>query len=298
MPLWSRKLKRISPFWILFFNVTQKQHLTIKWPSGWSLGLAIFLLPVLTLCKTFAWYKITQALGIAISGTETLLACLMSIAGRYIPGKVLFVLGRIEAYGPEAHRLSTASFGMIIEFMVENFAGFALLLCTAILGFCPEGTGIYCGVFSSGVLILIFFSSLLRYPLKFLPQRFQPQTNIDLGSIRLIFVPLFFTLLHWAVYLFLIYMLMGQTLNLNPLQMVAIGAALSFSSTLGTLSLLTPGGLGVRESLATMLFSTLGLSPEAAFGLAMVARLIQWASEISLAVPTLIYQLSSKKLLR
>ena len=280
----------------LFFKFQNEQHLSSLFPRGWALAGLFCLLPWITLAKTAAWHQLTIALGIAIGWRETLRACLMSIAGRYIPGKLLFVLGRIEAYGPSPQRLSLASFGMVVEFWIENLAGCVLLFGAACWGFCPPGTGLTLGLISALVLGASCFTHKLQPLMRFLPRRFQSQQSIDWRFSRLILSPLLFTLLHWAIYMGCLYFVMGGNLKLQPLQMLGIGAALWFSSTVGTLSLLTPGGLGVRESLATFLFSALGMTVDDAFRLAMVARLIQWASELMVALPTmLLYLLNHRK---
>ena len=297
-------LTRIGPWWRkikpwvgllvfvilagLFFKIQREQHLSTLLPKGWALVALWGLLPWITLAKTAAWYQITQALGIAIGWKATLHACLMSIAGRYIPGKVMFVLGRIEAYGPQPLRLSLASFGMVVEFCIENMAGCVLLLGAALLGFCPAGTGLMFGACSGAILALSCCSNLLKPLIRHLPVKFQPQHPVDLRFSRLIFGPVALTLVHWFFYLAGLYLIMGTSLNLQPLQMLGIGAALWFSSTVGALSILTPGGLGVRESLATFLFSALGLNVDDAFRLAMVSRLIQWAGELFVALPTML----------
>ena len=284
----------------LFFKIQREQHLSTLLPKGWALVLLCALLPWMTLAKTVAWFQITQALGIAIGWRQTLQACLMSIAGRYIPGKVMFVLGRIEAYGPNSLRLSLASFGMVIEFCIENIAGCVMLLGAALLGFCPAGTGLMFGVLATAMLALSCCSNLLKPLLRHLPIKFQPQHAVDLRFSRLILGPVVLTLIHWAFYLAGLYLLMGSSLDLRPLQMLGIGAALWFSSIVGTLSLLTPGGLGVRESLATFLFSALGLNVDDAFRLAMASRLFQWVGELSVALPTMLitflkYKISALK---
>ena len=80
----------------------------------------------------------------------------------------------------------------------------------------------------------------------------------------------------------------------NWQDLILLGGALGISSLAGILGLFSPGGLGVRESLATYFFMELGMSTEVAFQLAFGARMIQWLSEISLAVPAAIFMFFKK----
>jgi uncharacterized membrane protein YbhN (UPF0104 family) len=214
----------------------------------------------------------------------------MSMAGKYIPGKVLFMVGRIQAYGPNKKRLGIASFGMVVEFIVEIMAGALLLLLAGAFGVLPDYATpwLICAgcLFISGAMSNLFFER--SFKAKAITKRYGTLPKLNNGLLN--HLPLLLTMGHWAVYLGSIAILHPQ-IHLNLLQWLAVGAALGFSSTIGTLSLITPGGLGVREGLATVLFTHLGLEPQMAFQLAIGARITQWIAELSCAVPVVLWEL-------
>lgn len=232
----------------------------------------------------------TSATGIDIGLSKTMEACILSIAGRYIPGKVLFVIGRVGSYGPQKERLTLASFSMLMEFLVENMAGATLLLAALALGVITEAPLVWPMAGATIIILPALVSSLapslLPRILAKLPQKYRPKDMQKFNILSLIWGPWCLTLLHWGLYLFAIKILLQPTIDLSPHQLIGIGASLGFASTAGTLAIFTPGGLGVRESLATLFITAMGIPPELGFSLAMGARCCQWGGEISL---TLIY---------
>mgnify|MGYP006433330521 CR=1 FL=1 len=264
--------------WTIWATTKSYEGPSLTFPKLWL--YLLILSPFIVLAKVSAWFQLTQGLGIAISIGKTLEACLLSILGRYIPGKVFFVLGRLQAYGLKGEALRLGSFGMIVEFIFETMAGGALLMLALTMGYFSGTSANYLWGLSGLVLSFGLFSpSILR---KF--SHLHPRLSVTLPSqgnlVNLILIPLFATLIHWAFYLCSLYLWMGDHLNLSPEFMLAVGAILSFASLLGTLSLITPGGIGVREGLATLGFTAIGLDWQQGLALAFAARCILWVSEI------------------
>jgi len=251
---------------------------TLTLPDTWF--FLILLSPFIVGSKILAWHCLTKGLGIAIPFGRTLEACFLSILGKYIPGKVFFVVGRLQAYGLKGEQLKLGSCGMLIEFSVENLAG-ALLLAFAL----------WAGYFTNSSPLVLWAMALLVLALGLLTPWILKQSHLlhrrlaftlppSAGVGALILTPLIWTMVHWVFYLGSIYLWLGEHLELSPWTLLAVGAVLGFSSTLGTLAFITPGGLGVREGLATLGFTALGLQWQQGLSLAFAARCLQWASEL------------------
>ena len=251
---------------------------TLTFPKLWP--ILLFLSPFIVGLKVFAWHQLTKGLGIALDLNQTLKACVLSILGRYIPGKVFFVVGRLQAYGLKGEALKQGTFGMVLEFIYETMAGAFLMMVALGLGYFSGTTSTVLWPLSVCVILGGIFSPWLLKRLSHLHRTLSISIPAQGNVASLILMPLIWTLLQWAFYLGSLFLWMGEPIGLSLQSMFAIGAILSFSSLVGTLSLLTPGGLGVREAMATMGFTALGIDWQQGLALAFAARCILWGSEL------------------
>jgi uncharacterized membrane protein YbhN (UPF0104 family) len=285
-------LKRLQPWFgvvalctlcYFFYQTVNQEGIQLTPPSLGHSILLLILLPSIVLFKVMSWWFITKDLHIQLSLPETFRACLYSIAGRYLPGKVFFIVARVQAYASNKQNLALATLGMFVEFIVENMAGCILLIWAGISHTLPKSAQLWALV----ALLLFMLGTITPFIIKRLAKhslfkRHLPDLVV-LNQWSPTISPVLFTMAHWFAYLTCI-ALLHPHLNLSLNQWVAIGAVLGFSSTVGTISIFAPGGIGVREGLATLLFAHLGIDPNQAFQLAIAARITQWASEILCAL--------------
>lgn len=240
-----------------------------------SLGLWCLGLPFVMLFKFLSWQAITAAMGVGLPWQRALTAYGLSIAGRYLPGKVLFVVGRMQAYG-EGQK-TKAGLAMVVELTVELCAAFVLVMPAALLGWVPERWSLPLLMAMLVTLLLIVVPTPGKGPWRLLERwtgTWQPMSRTALWGL-----PLAMTLIHWACYLACLHLWVGQSLGLTWLDLPLVGASLALAGLIGTLSLITPGGLGVREGMAALLFTQLGLENHQAFALAIAARFVLWGGE-------------------
>ncbi|MBF0199310.1 MAG: hypothetical protein HQL32_16470, partial [Planctomycetes bacterium] len=159
----------------------QEGHLSHLLEKPSHIICLVLLLPLIPVFKILSWHRLTQALGIALPLRKTFKACFLSMVGRYIPGKVFFVVGRVTPYGPNKQSLLMASGGMIIEFAMEFLAGFLLLLialfCFGISHGLSQTLVITAMVTSVCILVLahpFLLNICLKFALKFIKKDLQP----------------------------------------------------------------------------------------------------------------------------
>lgn len=243
----------------------------------------LLLLPLIPVFKILCWHQITRSLGIAHDLSGSFRACFLSIAGRYIPGKVFFVMGRIAGYGPERSRLALATYGMVIEFAVEVLAG--MILCIVALAWAatdyPFRTPLM--VAASALALLLIQPRLIRFGARKIFQ--WTGRGGELPETRLGYTELFsfllLTLLHWAAYLLALWTVLSVVIEIHLSDLPILGAAISVSATSATLAVFAPGGLGVREGLTMEILNQLpAMNRGVSLLIASLARLTQWMGEL------------------
>lgn len=245
-----------------------------------NLWMILFLAPLTIFCKALSWHQLTIGLSIALKPLQTFEAYALSNLGRYIPGKVFFVLGRIQAYGPDKQKMGTASFGMFMDFIIDlssNF--FILVLCCLLTPYLSEYQFILIPTALIALAICITpntYQFLYRHLHKWFPtwvSATQIPWNIALKPLCLI-------LLNWVCFIGCIYIFIQAWQPINPTDGTYIAVCLGFSSIIGTLAIISPGGLGVREGLFTACLLSLGLNAEDAWTIATLTRVCQWYGEL------------------
>jgi len=231
--------------------------------------------------KALSWQSITKSLTISIPFSETMKAFAQSILGRYIPGKVFFVLSRIEPYGPDKKNLGTASFGMMIEFCLEFCANFVILLFCCLLTNAFSEYKMALIVCSSVTILMLINPKLHLWLFKACKSKFPDWIHMPSLPWNVCLWPLVLMLLSWSVYLSCIYIFIQAWLNIELSQLLYIGVYLGFSSVIGTLAVFSPGGLGIREGVFTTCLLSLGLSLEDAWTIASLARVCLWVGELA-----------------
>ncbi len=252
------------------------------WHLSPPLGLAgLGLLALANSVMPFVWRDILARTGERIPPGRAYYAWALSRMGRYLPGKVWVVLGRVYLV-PEGRR-SLVFWSVTVEVILDLMAGLAWGLMTlpvltrAWLPSLPQvppwmPLGVLVGFF------LILHPAVLRTVLRRLG-RDVPQVRWDYRHLFLWFLVF---LAVWALrvlghYLFL------RSFGLH-LPYAALLTAFALAWVLGLLAPFAPGGLGVREGVLTVALNPVlgpGLAPLAA----LITRLAATLGDLLLLVP-------------
>lgn len=246
-----------------------------------NLWLILILAPLILFFKALSWHHLTLSLSIPLKLSQSLESYALSNLGRYIPGKVFFVLGRVQAYGPNKQRIGTASFGMFVEFVIELGVNFLILFLACL-------STAYLSDYHLGLLPLsaiAFILSLFPHTYQFLYQRLHRRFPNWVTSNHLpwniTLKPLVFIILNWMCFMSCIYIFIQAWQPVSISDCTYIAVCLGFSSIVGTLAVISPGGLGVREGIFTACLLSIGLEAEEAWTVASLTRVCQWYGELS-----------------
>jgi uncharacterized membrane protein YbhN (UPF0104 family) len=222
------------------------------------LSISILLLPAYFFFKTLVWNWILFKMGAAISLRKCCRILFLTQLGKYLPGKVWPVLGRVYMCEKEGVSKREAFTSVLLESIFEIITGALVFFFFVFLVFKKElGGGNMLGILSAviflGILILHprIFYKILNYFLAKLGREEVKETLNYKNSIWL-FILYTFVLLFEGVSF---YILVNAIFYVSPDKFLALTGMLAMAGIMGLISIFTPAGLGVREGVLAALLS-------------------------------------------
>lgn len=263
----------------LLVNWDQLTARDVPFDGRW-IALAVPFALVYVVCRGLLWHRIIQRFGSDLSARLDVCVWLVATLGKYLPGKIFMVVGRIYFY--RATGLSGAR--VSLAFAYEVIALFTTALFFGAVGVrWPEAWGgrVLQALSLVGLVALMILShpGLIRAPLMRF-SRLRPLTEA-LPDVRPRDPGL------WALGMLLCYGVIGAGFYclaraFAPLPItdaLELTGAFATAGVAGVAVLLAPSGLGVREGVLTILLAPI-LSPGVAAALALVARLWLTVAEL------------------
>jgi glycosyltransferase 2 family protein len=263
------------------WNQIPSSTLVNLWPQL-SLYLAFML--VFHIMLASAWHGILKSHGVGCTFGQSAFTFFAANLGKYLPGKVLYVLGRLEFTRQlGVDRLIGLSCFTLEQLQLTLIATlFSLPAITLALGIPKTYTPIV--VVTSGILTLLVLMNL-HHIMKLANRvllRYSNRPDIPAlpGLVRLRLLGNY--CLAWLIYSASGCLLIESVFGLSPEDFVFVGSAFTAAWLIGFLSVLTPGGIGVREGvLVALLLPILGAG-EASL-IAISTRIIWSIAELVLA---------------
>ena len=272
MKNWIQYLIYIS---ILFLLIYLKQHRYIDIPrinSYGYLGFSIILLFVGFISTSLTWTAVLRKSKIYIDYKQSISSVGLYIFAKYIPGKVWVILGK-SGYVAKKSKISIHSLSTVA--LNEQF----LLLWTGLtIGafglFLIKGLNVWGGSVALCWLILtaVIFTNIFHDFTNILLIKLG-KTNINIPKLSFLdvvrVIPWF--ILTWISWCFAFYFFARSIAGYDvPL---SIGPGFALGTTLGVMSLFTPGGLGVREGILTVYLLLAGIDTQDAATIAIASRI-------------------------
>lgn len=242
---------------------------TIQHPKSLIYSFALLFFSFLG--QAFNWYSIVRPEK-KISYTHALASVGLSVFTKYIPGKVLVILGKAE-YIRKSH-------GYPLKVLVSRSfdAQIFVLWSGLILGFVSlvhadkfKEWGVY-GIATILLMSLFLFTDYFHRLVERLIKRITnksfaiPSVNFKTNWKK---IPVFF--LYWLLlslaYFFLVQSLVNDSVSLT------IAFSFPLAATLGIVLLIAPGGIGIREGILTFLLVAYGVDLALATSIAVFSRL-------------------------
>lgn len=229
------------------------------------------------------FHYITKLNGCAVGYGKALAAYLISILGKYIPGKVFMLAARLTCYKEEGAPLSKVTVCFFIE-NVCTLLGAAMLFILSLFFFpndLPEDYR-WLTILLIAAFFVVIHPKIINALLKFIGKIFKKQLEIPMKYSQILKVVLMF-IGNWLIVGFGFFLLVR---SVNPAvgwdQMLFCAGIFGVSAIIGILAVFAPSGLGVREGI--ILAGLMLIMPESdAAVISVVSRLWQTAAELILA---------------
>jgi len=261
--------------------------------SYFALSISLLFLYSAFIFEAVLWKKLLLKSNHSIHIIQSIESIGLSIFGKYIPGKVMMIIGK-AAYISENNGLSLGRLSFISLQMQLILAWVGLVIGTIALlllnGFSTWGWIIIFLLFMLSALIYTDYGQTsVEYIIATIFHR-----NIALPRFlfrsTLQLLPL--SLLVWSAYSFGLFFLTKSIIN-NYIPLY-IGLGFPLAATVGVMAVFSPAGLGVREGVLIGYFSLAGFSLVDATSIAVVSRLWLLIGELLIFITALITSQLSK----
>jgi glycosyltransferase 2 family protein len=272
-------------FGFLIFR-QREQFRDIDWHinPAW-LALHILCLAGMFFTLIFSWKQLLRFHQVPQTLRQVLYGWCVPNLGKYIPGKVMMLAGRVLLAKQFGIRPAVSSTCLLLE---QLFCAFATLPFFAIYllhtQLVPRGV-IYptVGIIIPVIILIVINPNLLINTLNFLLAKIK-RSPVDVTLSRTQLTSLLgFYLLGWCFYGasgVVIFQAFGFA---APSSLLATASAFVVAWFIGFISLLSPGGLGIREGILVLFLSAEYSSAEA-IAIALLARITWSAMELGLVL--------------
>ena len=236
--------------------------------------------------RVYAWKAILKKMQIALPLSKCLKVSFLSMMGKYLPGKVWTVLGKVylsDKEGvPKVEAFTSVVIEIVLEIVASIFFFFFYLFSLMEQPLLSPKVLYLLGLILVGGLVFLHPRVFYKV-LNALLSRFKKETIPEVIKYRdIIQIFLFYVviiLVQGVAFYFFV-----NALFYVPLQnLVGLTACFAVAGALGTLSFFAPSGLGVREGILALLLSTYIISPIAVL-ISLLARIWVTLVEVSCAL--------------
>lgn len=250
------------------------------------LVISFIVLFIFFFLRVYCWKVILHKMDISLSLRKSIKVSFLSMMGRYLPGKVWMVLGKVYLSGKEGVPRAEAFASVVIEIVLEIVASiffffFFLFSLVEHSLLSPKVLYLLGIILVTGMVLLHpkLFYKVINTILSRL-KRERIQEGITYKDILLLFL-LYngIVLIQGTAFYFFVNALCYVPLD----NLLVLTGSLAVAGALGTLSFFSPSGLGVREGVLALLLSSSVVAPIAVL-ISLLARLWVTAGEVLCAL--------------
>ena len=233
------------------------QVLSYEWEFNYLfLGVSSLFIIIYYTFYSASWKFALGRLGESITLRKAVKVWMLSRLGWYIPGRVWIVLGRLHLAAKEGINRSNALISIALDIVLATVCALLVFLFTLpfwqktelISQFLPFLVFIPLG-------LIVLHTGLMRRGLNFITQKLgkgEVSIRIRYRDIVILIIP--YCIL-WVLYGLAFYFLVGAVQPTEISQMVALIGMYAIAWAIGFLSIVTPGGLGIREGALALLLT-------------------------------------------
>ena len=246
-------------FYFIFASLWQnwgqlREHdFSLKWqPIVWS----YVVFGAYLVNRALIWHWMTLKFGCAIPLRSAFAAWFYSLLGKYVPGKVFLLAGRLHFYGQQGRSPLRVSMCFMLETICVLLAAILVLLIAPLSADIPESSRYRA---PAVVLVVAFLVAirpkhleLLARPLLKLLKR--PPLSLPVRYRDILSVVVVFTI-NWTLLGVGFFLFASALYPMELPYLFYLAGSFALASTIGILALFTPAGLGVREAVLVVALS-------------------------------------------
>lgn len=271
----------------IYNDLSKLQPASFKLAHLWGLLESFLFFVLFFSLKTVNWYSILRSSGATVTFTQAAQIWYGSQTIKYIPGKIWFVVARFYLARKQISRSLV---------LVTTFIEIILMLLSAALFFLLSGGKNAIQLLPLKLppelvivgIIPLALISIHPFFLKRYLKLFSKITRTSIDTIQIkyhqILILLVFYLVGWFLFSYGNFILLQTFSPPSSLTILEILGIFPVSYVIGFISFLTPGGIGVRESVQVYLLTDLGISSGVATAVALISRLFWMSCEVIGAV--------------
>lgn len=258
-----KKTLSILTVLIIFFILGRILYLNIEtllkydWQFKYHLLLPSLLFLALNyLIAAYVWTQILKMLGYTINLPQSFKITYLSAAGKYIPGKIWTYVGQIYLADKVGlpRRLTLVS--MASMFIAYNGIAILFFVSTLLLWeSIPTHLAIILILLFSLVLLFILHPKVLTKTVNFFLGFFKKEKVEFKVAYKSMLFLLGLLILDRVIFSIFAYLFINSFLTLNLIEAIKFAGIFSVAVFLGVITIIAPGGLGVREGVQSYLLS-------------------------------------------
>ena len=267
---------------LAFLAITLYKSGGFVWPklsNYYSLVLAIIIIIISFLVDAKSWQTALKSNNISASYSLSFVSAGLSVFAKYIPGKILVILGRAMYISrkkeiPLKSCSETSLHLQLISIWSVMLLGFIPMLSIDSL----KSYVIFWVLAFACLSVWLFFKKGRIYFTKLFKRLFKKEINISTWSFKQNAASICWLLLYWTLLGSGFYYLAASLgIDLEGIRGIYI---FPFATVLGILAIIFPGGLGVREGILAFCLISLGIADIEANSAAIFSRLWYLGAEV------------------
>ncbi|MEA3445429.1 MAG: lysylphosphatidylglycerol synthase domain-containing protein [Bacteroidota bacterium] len=279
----------------LIFALIKADYLIIpNIVSPGNLIISFIILFIGFLFDNLSWHRTLRAMGKPISFKNAIISGGLSVFGKYIPGKVWTIAGR-SAYVAKEYNYNekeTVNISLQAE-IISIWTGFIL---GSFALFLLENPGIML-VFSLGMVVFLGLVILWDLPhalfTRLLKLIFKKEFNFPLIELKQVLIIMPWFIIKWFLFGFSFWFLSkGLAIIDFPWY---LGMCFPLAGTIGIISIIMPGGIGVREGIISWYLSSIGLGIAISATIGVASRLWFLSGELFIFLLSIIMRFTKKR---
>jgi uncharacterized membrane protein YbhN (UPF0104 family) len=204
-----------------------------------------------------SWQDIMHALGAPITFAQSIWMIATTQVGKYLPGKVWYMVGRVYVGKKASIEGKSLALSMVLETCLLHASGGIIFLITTLIAGNYNITWLAISIALITATIVVLHPKILGPVVNFFLRILKkPQIKSTLAYHQIIQVSVYFFGL-WIGQIVGFYLLVVAIYPIPFFRILNLASAYTLAWITGSLAIFTPGGLGVREGVMTLMLSSI-----------------------------------------